>query len=277
MENVQDGGFGGVIPFGEDADKGTIETVSPAVTEPTQVEPVKQEEVIENDKKTVEEEAGKEPQQQSVKDQAKKADQYHKQIIDLLEEKFKSVADGKMTPQELRQWFDANPDFAEKANRSKRLKDKFRPLMQSDEANRVNPEVAAKRAEQTQEVSEGEMVDDDKKPLTRKDLDSYFESREEKLLIRMSEKERKKELEEYAISKGLKDDVAIRFSKLAEVLYKNDPTFESFDEAKEAAYTVIKPSKPSPKGLQGGTGTSAIGSVESQMVDASEGPHIIDL
>lgn len=183
----------------------------------------------------------------------------HSMIVDLLEEKFKDLDNGRLSDEELRDWFDTHPEFADIANRSKRsttkgeLKHQFRNLMTRDQSAKHNPDLAAKRTEQTKD---GEDIEDDRgsptkpddKPLTRSEmlklLNEVNESKLEKDVI----KERKETIQQFSIDRNLKDEEVTLLEKNAEALLRANEDWD-IEQACEAAYNAIWRSKGEPKNM----------------------------
>jgi hypothetical protein len=152
-----------------------------------------------------------------------------------------------MDDQELRKWFLDHPEFAETANRSKRMKDQFRTLMER------SPEV--RRGEtKVEKVPEDEEVDDTKeekkslsgdRPVTASELKKLLDDREEHLLEKTLVKEREGKAEDFAVRHSIVDDEYESLKRNADALFdaNNDWTYE---QALEASYGAINISKGKP-------------------------------
>lgn len=192
-------------------------------------------------------EPAKETEQPVIKNEStssdSKAREAHRQVIDLLSEKFADLKNGRTDDMELREWFDQHPEFADVANRSKRVKDEFRSLMSRDQSAANNPDIKSRRDEQTQEG--GEDIDDLDKPLTLKDLVAYQNEMEERTLERTLERDRDERAENFAAQRNIVDDQFVKFREAAEVLTLVNPDW-SFEEAMEAAQRALYAQKGSP-------------------------------
>lgn len=157
----------------------------------------------------------------------------HKMTIDLLEEKFNNLKDGRIEDSELREWFDEHPEFADMANRSKRIKNDFRSLMEREPARKYDPDLDAKRKAQTKDEEE---IDDNNKslPLTEERLKKILEERDNKILEKSLVQVKESEIEEYAVSRDIKDDSYEKLKKTAEAIYKANPDMEFKDAIKVA-------------------------------------------
>lgn len=179
-----------------------------------------------------------------LKDAKKKAESAHRQVIDLIGEKFELLKNNRMDDQELRKWFLDHPEFAETANRSKRMKDQFRTLMER------SPEV--RRGEtKVEKVPEDEEVDDtpeEKKslsgdrPVTASELKKLLDDREEHLLEKTLVKERAEKAENFAVNHSIVDDEYESLKRNADALFdaNNDWTYEMALEASYAATNISK-------------------------------------
>ena len=177
-----------------------------------------------------------------------KAEQSHKLVIDLLEDKFSQLSNGRIDDGELRSWFDSHPDLADTANRSKRVKDRFRSLMERDEAAKYNPEIKEKRVAQTRpdvkEINDAKPKENslDGKPITYSDLEKFFDSREDKFLEKTISKQREESLEAYAASHQILDEEYRKFSEATKALYKTNSDW-TFQDALDAARRALYPTK----------------------------------
>lgn len=191
----------------------------------------------------------------------RKAEAAHKQVVDIIQEKFSDLESGRMTDKELREWFKTHPEVAETADRSKRmleggieLKSKYRSLMSKQDQFTPKTDTDQNKEEQTE--------DTDDKPLTRSEFLKALEERETRLLERTVQGQREEALKEYAVSKNLKDDNYVIFKRTAEAIYKanNDWTLP---QAMEAAYSALNPSKGQAMNVQG-AGSSAPNNASSE-------------
>ena len=177
----------------------------------------------------------------------KKATDSHKQVIELIEDKFKLLEDNRLTDQELRTWFLDHPEFSDTANRSKRMKDKYRSLMDR------SPEV--RRGEKViQKVEEADEIDDTNeevktpsgdRPLTASELDKILDAREDRLLERGVVKERESKIVDYAAEHNIVDDEYKKLKANADALFEVNKDW-SYEEAVAKAHLTITNSKDKP-------------------------------
>jgi len=177
----------------------------------------------------------------------------HEQVIDLLQEKFAQLKKGNLSEESLKDWFTKNPNFADTANRSKRLKEEFRQLM-----------------EKPVESSPSDSSED--KPLTIKDLEKYDEARETRILAKAQQREQEKEFTEFAVAHKVVDADAVQLKRNAEALYKANSDW-SWQDAIKAAYPTVN----TPKGSSVNAPTSNFKAPEvmGQKQDATQGIQLI--
>lgn len=186
------------------------------------------------------------------KEYARKAETAHRQVVDMLEEKFSDLEAGKLTEGELKEWFKNHPEIAETADRSKRmleggveLKSKYRSLMA-----KAGPIVKNTAPKENEEMENDEGTDE--KPLTRKEFLQALEERETRILEKTMQAQRDTSIKEFAIGKGLKDEDYTRFKKTVDALYKANDDW-SVEEAMGAAYAALNPSKGQAMNIKGTT------------------------
>jgi len=231
----------------------TATTTPQKTTEP--VETPKAEEKTETKEEPKAEEPTENPLSDELKNYRQKADTAHRMVIELLGEKFNELKAGRMSDKEMRAWFDAHPDFAEVANRSKKWKDSYRTLMERDPA-------AKWKDERPRDVEPEETVDDDdpqdrtvnpdNKILTKDDIVSILDEREARLLEKQLKQTQKALAEQYAISRGLKDEKYERFQTNVDAIAKANPDWDN-DQVFEAAANVVDPGKKTPVNLSNRT------------------------
>lgn len=176
------------------------------------------------------------------KDLVRQAQESHRQVIDLIADKFQDLDGGRLTQDQLNDWFSRNPEFAQVANKSKRVKERFRSLMSS------KPEAAAKV--ETDEKKSSDQGED--KPLTRKDLKNILEDNSTQTAKKLMLREREETAEKYAGKYKIQDQDFNRFKTVAEKLYEANDEWD-WNDALEASHRALVPSKP--KGVSlGGSG-----------------------
>ena len=209
-----------------------------------------------------------------IREAKRKADKAHSQVIDLIEDKFKLLDDRKMEDEELRKWFLDHPEFADTANRSKRMKDKFRNLMER------SPEV--RRGEKMVPESKEE-VDDDKpeekrslgdKPLTSGELMKMLDERDERLIERSLTKERDSKAEDFAAEHKVLDEEYTKLKRNAEALFEANDDW-TYERALEAALTAMNAGKPKPLNVAA-QGERAIAQEGQDKVDLTQPTPLMD-
>jgi len=196
-------------------------------------------------------------------DKAEKArlEEAHKLIIDTIEDKFTDLNAGKLSPLELEHWFKENPEFADVANRAKRVKESYRRFI---ETPRETP------------TTEAPVIPEDK-PLTIKDLQAYDQQREDALLKKQYEKANAASFEKYVTTYDIKGEPADKLRTVADTLYKANDEW-SFDDALQAAHRALYDGKRTPVGLPAGsTIPQAPSASQEEKVDLSQRSQIISL
>lgn len=164
----------------------------------------------------------------------KQAEDNRKLVIDMLEDKFQQLKNGKLKPDELKQWFSTHGEIAETANRSKRVKDRYRELMDT--------------AVETQKEILPESIDTEE-PLTRKELEATLAKFSEEQNIRNFSRsivqERETQLEDFAIEHKVLDKSFDSLKRNADALFKANPDMD-YQDAVKAAYYAFNPQKGSP-------------------------------
>lgn len=164
----------------------------------------------------------------------KQAEDNRKMVIDMLEDKFQQLSTGKIKDSDLKQWFSSHSELAETANRSKRVKDRYRELM--EKPLEVLP-------------SDETILDEEEKPITPKELARILEEhgaeQEARILSKTLIQDREKTFESFAVSKRVVDQDVDVLKRNAEALYKVNPEWD-YQDALAAAYHTITPSKGKP-------------------------------
>lgn len=186
----------------------------------------------------------------------KEADEAREQVLDLLQEKFTQLKEGELNEEDLKAWFTKNPSFADTANRSKRLKEDFRNLMEKSNG---------------QPATESKATPEDK-PLTLKDLQAYDQEREARVLAKAQEREQQREFTDFAVKHKVVDADAKQLKINADALYKANPEWD-YAKAVSTAYSTINPQKSAPTNIS----ANSLGAPESQdtKIDATKGVQLI--
>ena len=187
----------------------------------------------------------------------KKAEKSHTLIVDMLEEKFQQLKEGGVKDSELKDWFSKHPDLADRANRSKRVKEDFRALM--------DKEIPATESEAPAES----------KPITLQDLQRYDEERETKILVKAMQRERENLISDFASKHNVVDKDVDSLKRNAEALYKANPDWE-YADAVAGSYAILNPRKGSPTNFSvpTGGGTKAPEATSSKL-DVSGGVQLM--
>ncbi len=164
----------------------------------------------------------------------KQAEDNRKLVIDMLEDKFQQLKDGRLKSDELKKWFSTHGEIAETANRSKRVKDRYRELMDT--------------AVETQKEIPPETIETEE-PLTRKELEATLAKFSEEQNIRNVSRsiiqERENQLENFAIEHKVLDKSFDSLKRNADALFKANPDMD-YPDAVKAAYHAFNPQKSSP-------------------------------
>lgn len=175
----------------------------------------------------------------------KQAEDNRKMVIDMLEDKFMQLQDGRLKESDLKSWFVAHPELAETANRSKRVKDRYRELMEKPVTRSTSENVTIPDSQISSETSE----ELENKPLTQKDLAitlaKFNEEQEIKLATKLITKERQDFIEGFAEKHQVLDKDFTVLQRNADALFKANPEWD-YSEAVRAAYATVNPSKGTP-------------------------------
>jgi hypothetical protein len=171
----------------------------------------------------------------------KKATDSHKQVIELIEDKFKLLENDRLTDEELRTWFLDHPEFSDTANRSKRMKDKYRSLMERSPEVRRGEKTLPKVDESDEEVK----TPSGDRPLTATELMKLLDEREDRLLERSMVKERDSKLIDYAAQHNIVDDEYNKLKANADALFAVNKDW-TYEQAVEKAHLTISESKGKP-------------------------------
>lgn len=175
------------------------------------------------------------------KEERKRLEDAHVLIVNTIEDQFKSLDKGEMSPTELKAWFEKNPEFADVANRSKRMKERYRGFMESTKDLSTDTPSADKP---------------ESKPLTIEDLKAYDQEREAALLKKQYERQNNETFTTFAVERGLKDDDAQKLKTTADALLATNDEW-SYKNALEAAHRALYGSKPAPVGVPSSRTSSA--------------------
>jgi hypothetical protein len=208
-----------------------------------------------------------------VKGLEKKLSESHRHTIDLMEEKFADLTNGRIEDEELRKWFTDHPDLADLANRSKRLKDGYRSLMDRNPEVRRGDKTVDKTVEEVDDVETPKSPTPDDRPLTVAEYRKLQEEQETRILEKTLTRERNAKLEEFAVARNVKDDAFTKLKTYADALFKSDNSFENYEEAMEAAYRVIIGSKGNTVNITGNSATS--NGFKEDKIDATKGIQLM--
>lgn len=181
-------------------------------------------------------------------------------VIDTVEDKFRDLANGRLSGPELRQWFVEHPEVAETASKAKRVKEAYRTFMSTAETP-----VSVKEEDTLPEVKSEE------KPVTLKEIEKMLNERETKILESRMLKERDKLTEDFASQRGIVDEEYTRLKATADALYKTQDW--EYSDALEAAQRALFPQKPKPVQVPITSNAPSLGkeTVEEESVDLSRG------
>jgi len=174
------------------------------------------------------------------KEERKRLEDAHVLIVDTIEDQFKSLDKGEMTPAELKVWFEKNPEFADVANRSKRMKERYRGFIESTKDLSTDTPSTEKT---------------ESKPLTIEDLKAYDQEREASLLKKQYERQNNETFTTFAVERGVKDGEVQKLRATADALLVTNDDW-SYKNALEAAHRALYGSKPAPVGVPSGRTSS---------------------
>ncbi len=180
----------------------------------------------------------------------------------MLQDKLKQANDGQLDKKELQEWFKSHPELADTANRSKRVKEQYRELMEAP----ITQQEASKETTPKKGLAKEESEED--RPLTIRELKKYDEERETRILEKALASQREDKYTSFAEKHKVVDDDASALKRNAEALFKANPDW-SYDQALQGAYNTINPRKGRPNNIS----TGNLPAPESMVtkIDASAG------
>lgn len=200
-------------------------------------------------------------EEEMSKEEKRRLEEAHVLIVNTIEDRFKDLDKGQLTAEELKEWFDQNPEFADIANRSKRMKERYRSFTETVS------ELPAKTDEK----------DEKEKPLTLKDLVEYDRQREAQLLKKQYEQASQKALESFVTSKGVSLENAPKLKTIADSLVAANEDW-TFEDALQAAHRALYPSKGAPVNIAGsGVGSTPPASAAPETPDFSSWNEVVSL
>lgn len=194
------------------------------------------------------------------KEERKRLEDAHVLIVDTIEDQFKSLDKGEMTPAELKAWFEKNPEFADVANRSKRMKERYRGFIES--AKDLSTDTPS--TEKTES-----------KPLTIEDLKAYDQEREASLLKKQYERQNNETFTTFAVERGVKDDEVQKLRATADALLVTNDDW-SYKNALEAAHRALYGSKPAPVGVPPGRTSTTPSAPEKPQSAGMDGANWVE-
>ena len=216
---------------------------APIATE-TKVEPVEEEEEDSTDSEGSE--------------LAKANQRMHLAMLDTIAEKLDDLSNNRITKEELKTWFEKHPDYSEKANKSKRLKEPYRSFMAA-----FTPETTTPTTETAPQGDIAQIVAQEvAKALAAKE--------QEKATTAFSVT-----VNTFATQKGLKGDTYTMFQTNVNALKQVHKTL-SQDQILSMAYGATIPQKGNGVVLPNQTATT-VASTQDEVVDLSRGAVFIDI
>ena len=257
-------GFGAQTPGGTIY---TAETITQSSTETPQEEPAGETPV------SVVPEADTVPQGDQVSSPAVQTEEEKRMVIDTVESQLDKFDQGIISAEELQHFFKDKPELASIANKSKRVKERYRSFVDGKHPRLQLAETPVEAKEDTPMPTIS-----DEKPLTLKDLDQYYAQKEASLMEKQLQEEKSKQFLQFAVSQGLKDDQVTAVQKTAEALSTVHEDW-SWQDAMTAAYRAVTGEvKPKPVNVLIGSQTPNIhsSSDSQERVDLSKGTWTAD-
>lgn len=246
----------------------TAETITQSSTETPQEEPAGETPAV------VAPEADTVPQGDQVTSPAVQTEEEKRMVIDTVESQLDKFDQGLISAEELQHFFKDKPEVAGIANKSKRVKERYRsfvdgkhPRLQMQESSPDDQQNDQGIPEQTEE-----------KPLTLKDLDQYYALKEASLMEKQLKEEKSQQFLTFAVEQGLKDDQVTTVQKTAEALSGLHEDW-SWQESMQAAYRAVTgETKLKPVNAVIGSRTPQIHSSQAsqERVDLSKGTWTVD-
>lgn len=168
-------------------------------------------------------------------------------VIDTIERQLDQFDQGILSAEDLQKFFSDKPEVANIANKSKRVKERYRSFSEGTHPRlQINEDVSP--------VKEDESLPTTEKPLTLKDLDAYFSQKEGALFEKQLKAEKEKQFITFASERGIVDKEAEALQTTAKALADVHSEW-TYDQALDAAYRAIQPAgKPKPVHVINGGG-----------------------
>lgn len=194
----------------------------------------------------------------SSKEKRKSLEDAHRFIVDLIEDQFNSLDAGNLSGKELQEWFKENETFAEVANRSKRMKERYRSFIEKDHTV---------TAEDTPTSDE----DDENRPMTVKEFKRLSSLQQETLLKNGLRRAEKAEFEAFATNLSIKGNDATNLRETADAIYRVNDSME-YSQALNAAHRALYAGKGTPIQITGANSQGGVAEkpVVEETVDLSE-------
>lgn len=194
-------------------------------------------------------------------------------VIDTIESQLDKFDQGALSAEDLEAFFKENEEIARIANKSKRVKERYRTFKEGKHPRLKETETSTEKLALSEGAPQKEMSETkpEDAPLTAKDLEKFFEQREAAQLERQLKQERRATFETFASSHNVVDEEATALERTANALIQAHEDW-SFDQALKAAYRAIGGEiKPKPTQVTSRSLPSEPQSDEESRVDLSEG------
>jgi len=263
-------GFGGEVTM--TTPEGTVDATTPTEGETVQTNPsdVTAEGTTESVPQKTEQPTGE--SEPTAEDTTVSEDSSERRmVIDTIETKLDKFDQGNLSKEELEAFFTENEEIARIANKSKRVKERYRAFTEGNHP-KLKEETPAREEALKEEVPT--LAAD--APLTAKDLENFFEKREAERIERTLKGERRQAFERFATNHNVVDAEATSLEKTANALMQVHADWE-YGEALKAAYRANGGElKPKPVQVVGRGLASEAPVDPDEKVDLSEGSWSID-
>lgn len=180
----------------------------------------------------------------------KKLEVSKRMIIDDIDEKFQQLASGKLTRDELDQWFDKIPERRDIANRSKRLKEVYRTFAEKPATQNITPAINANQ------------------PMDMNNINKLIDERLASQKNAEVEKAKEELCKSYAVRYGVKDDEYNKLVANAKAISQANPEWD-YGTSLDRALNVIRPYKGSTLNFPNGITQDKV-NIPEQQIDLSK-------
>jgi len=235
------------------------------------------EEDQEGDKSTVE----KPKEEEESEEKGELQGEARRMVIDAIEKRFEKMDAGSMSAEELYEFFKSNKDIELTADKSKKVKDRYRSFIKKYESGAYATDEDADEDEEQEVKTEKkkEAKPGDTGYVSREDLitilSEYDDKKQNEAMYKVLRQERDSELEDFATSRGIKDNDYDALKKNATALFELNSGW-TFKEALEASNRALFKTKDKPVTVSSRSQNRDERIADEDDVDFSQGSALVN-